>query len=333
MHDTLVSRHANEAVRELYAYLRTLYGHGILSGQQMYGPEGYEAQTVYQETGKLAALRGYDFLCLEEGLGDDHQVTDAIRWHKQGGIVTFCWHWMVPTDPQADENGSAFTGAAFYSDRTEFQSQTSFDVTRALQEGTKENRIILRHIRNIAAQIKRLEQAGVPILWRPLHEASGQWFWWGAKGAHPYKKLWDLLFHQLEDVYQCGNLIWVWNGQSPEWMVDKNTVDIGGEDIYPGEHIYSSHKERFDLCARCVGPDRMIALSENGCLCDPDALLADGVPWLWWCVWWGDFVFRREADGRLVYQETYTDVSMLRHVYHHPYVKNLDDLPHWSWLD
>lgn len=69
---------------------------------------------------------------------------------------------MVPTDPQADENGSAFTGAAFYSDRTEFQSQTSFDVTRALQEGTKENRIILRHIRNIAAQIKRLEQAGVP---------------------------------------------------------------------------------------------------------------------------------------------------------------------------
>ena len=240
---------------------------------------------------------------------------------------------MVPTDPKADENGSAFTGAAFYSDRTEFQSQTSFDVTRALQEGTKENRIILRHIRNIAAQIKRLEQAGVPILWRPLHEASGQWFWWGAKGAHPYKKLWDLLFHQLEDVYQCGNLIWVWNGQSPEWMVDKNTVDIGGEDIYPGERIYSSHKDRFDLCARCVGPDRMIALSENGCLCDPDALLADGVPWLWWCVWWGDFVFKREADGRLVYQETYTDVSMLRHVYHHPYVKNLDDLPHWSWLD
>ena len=207
MHETLVSRHANEAVRELYAYLRTLYGHGILSGQQMYGPEGYEAKTVYQETGKLAALRGYDFLGLEEGRGDDHQVTDAIRWHKQGGIVTFCWHWMVPTDPQADENGSAFTGAAFYSDRTEFQSQTSFDVTRALQEGTKENRIILRHIRNIAAQIKRLEQAGVPILWRPLHEASGQWFWWGAKGAHPYKKLWDLLFHQLEDVYQCGNLI------------------------------------------------------------------------------------------------------------------------------
>lgn len=101
---------------------------------------------------------------------------------------------MVPTDPQADENGSAFTGAAFYSDRTEFQSQTSFDVTRALQEGTKENRIILRHIRNIAAQIKRLEQAGVPILWRPLHEASGQWFWWGAKGAHPYKKLWISCF-------------------------------------------------------------------------------------------------------------------------------------------
>lgn len=55
MHDTLVSRHANEAVRELYAYLRTLYGHGILSGQQMYGPEGYEAKPSIRKPAKLAA--------------------------------------------------------------------------------------------------------------------------------------------------------------------------------------------------------------------------------------------------------------------------------------
>ena len=45
--------------------------------------------------------------------GHTHRVAEAIRWHKQGGIVTFCWRWMVRTDRQADENGSAFTGAAF----------------------------------------------------------------------------------------------------------------------------------------------------------------------------------------------------------------------------
>lgn len=81
-------------------------------------------------------------------------------------------------------------------------------------------------IAEIAKQLNRLRDAGVPVLWRPLHEASGGWFWWGAKGPEAYKKLWYYLYDQLTNVYGCNNLIWVWNGQNPDWYPGDNAQSI-----------------------------------------------------------------------------------------------------------
>ena len=39
----------------------------------------------------------------------------------------------------------------------------------------------------IALQLKKVASNNIPVLWRPLHEAAGGWFWWGAKGAEPFK--------------------------------------------------------------------------------------------------------------------------------------------------
>lgn len=53
-------------------------------------------------------------------------------------------------------------------------------------------------------QLKRLRDAKVPVLWRPLHEAAGNqwntpWFWWGSKGATVYKQLWNIMFDRLNN--------------------------------------------------------------------------------------------------------------------------------------
>lgn len=287
MYGELVSKNANEKTKALYAFLKENYGKHILSGQQMFGPEENEEIGIYSATGKCPAVKGYDFLHLEENPYIDeplseHGVDNAIHWHRDcGGIVTFCWHWFVPVDVDDPSKGRAF-----------YTEQTPFDVTKAVTEGTKEHAVILRHIDVIAGYLKRLQDAGVPVLWRPLHEASGGWFWWGAKGPEAYKKLWNILFDRLENVHKLENLIWVWNGQHKDWIVDADKFDIGGEDIYPEKPDYSSQLDRYNLCNSYVGGQKMLTLSENAYLCDPDALIADGVKWLWWCVWWGGFAYK-----------------------------------------
>jgi len=38
---------------------------------------------------------------------------------------------------------------------------------------------VLRDLDAVAAELKLLQDVRVPVLWRPLHEANGRWFWWG----------------------------------------------------------------------------------------------------------------------------------------------------------
>ena len=65
--------------------------------------------------------------------------------------------------------------------------------------------LLIRDIDAIAEQLKRLQDAGVPVLWRPLHEASGGWFWWGNAGAEAYKELYVLLYDRLTNHHDRGN--------------------------------------------------------------------------------------------------------------------------------
>ena len=72
------------------------------------------------------------------------------------------------------------------------------------------------------------------LLWRPLHEASGKWFWWGAKGAAPCKALWNLMYDRMVNHHGLTNLIWVWNsdGADYEWYPGDDKVDILARDFY-----------------------------------------------------------------------------------------------------
>jgi len=94
-------------------------------------------------------------------------------------------------------------------------------------------------------QLKRLQDAGVPILFRPLHEAEGAWFWWGAKGPEATKELWLLLHDRLTNHHKLNNLIWVWNSLLPAWYVGDDTVDILSADVYAqGNGVSSSPRPR-----------------------------------------------------------------------------------------
>jgi mannan endo-1,4-beta-mannosidase len=67
----------------------------------------------------------------------------------------------------------------------------------------------MKDIDTIAVQLKKLQSKGIPVLFRPLHEAEGGWFWWGAQGPEPCKKLWRILYQRLTHHHRINNLIWM----------------------------------------------------------------------------------------------------------------------------
>ena len=70
---------------------------------------------------------------------------------------------------------------------------------------------MIQDIDAVSEQLKKLADADVPVLWRPLMEAGGDWFWWGASGADAYRWLWELMYTRMTEYHQLNNLLWIWN--------------------------------------------------------------------------------------------------------------------------
>ena len=334
--DKLVSKQPSENTVRLFEFLKSIYGKKHLSGQQYLWSDELEDMVYYPLTGKLPAVRGYDFMGVSSCKKKDNQVDRAIEWATRcGGIVTMCWHWYAPNDMDDYSKGSAF-----YYKTTEYDQKTSFDITKAVTEGTKEYDFIIKEIDMVSAELARMAKLDIPVLWRPLHEANGDWFWWGNHDeAHreAYKKLWYIIFDRMENYHKLTNLIWVWNGQDKCMEVNPNTYDIYGDDIYsikPYDH--SSQKERFTYACE-YNHGKLITLSECGYIPHPDEMKKDGVKWLWWLPWWGEFVYAREGykpvmdkDGYPAINEKYMTADFIKEVFSHENVISLQDLPWWS---
>jgi len=126
----------------------------------------------------------------------------------------------------------------------------------------------------------------VPVLWRPLHEAEGGWFWWGANGPQPFKTLWRLLYHRLTDGHHLHNLIWVFAGERLDWYPGDDVVDIIGVDAYP--------KDRGDLLVprwkqlqNHFRGKKLIALTEFGGVPEIPRMQVAGVWWSYFASWSG----------------------------------------------
>ena len=225
------------AARRVYEYLQSLSGK-CLTGQmesQWCRSTEHEISYLTDVTGRQPAIRGLDFMD-NDYLGVTQRTKD---WWARGGIPTICWH----------------TGADFFSGYPECR-ESELDWASAFVDGTEANRRLLDGLDHAVPYLKRLQSDGVPVLWRPFHEMDGGWFWWGASGADAYLQLYKLMYDRLTNVHGLNNLIWVWNGQDAAWYPGDEYVDIIGEDIYPGEHVYTSQYMRVPRFEALVAPTR-----------------------------------------------------------------------------
>ena len=317
----LINPNAGEEAKRLMSFLVDMYGEKILSGQYCDdGAFGKEMQVIQNVTGKQPAILGMDLMdytLVNQSHGSSmNLVTKAKTYWEKGGIITLCWHWNTPEEYAIKE-----WWGTFYTDSTRFnlakamngQDQAGYDA-------------LMKDIDAIAKPLLEMQDAGIPILFRPLHEASGGWFWWGASGPEAYKELWILLYDKLTNEYGLNNLIWVWNGQAADWYPGDEYVDIMGEDIYPGEKVYTSQIAKYLEVAGYSTERKMVYLTENGCIFDPDLALRDGAMWGMWATWSGEFI-RKTNSMTAKLSEQYTEEYMLKKAYDHEAVITLDEIP------
>ena len=330
---------ARENKERLLEYLREEQGKHILSGQMdtAWNDNIDPVQRVYNDTGKYPAIKGFDFLHIRQpswGGGGSKQTDAAIRWWRnspirgKNGIVAFCWHWKMPLSGTAR------------SDHDDFKP----GFTIPFKDGELDKQdprfaLIREDLDLVAAELKKLKDAGVPVLWRPLHEASNSsgypgWFWWGAD-RDSYLALWAYMYDYYTNEKNLDNLIWIWNGQNGDWYPDPDTVDIASYDAYDNDRDKSGYKPNYNntwhnlyVLTRTWAPGKLIALSENGAIPDPDFLIANNTNWSFFMTWDDHGAFEGRTDKSNHWTgEWHNTNAHKQKVYRHPYVITLDKLP------
>jgi mannan endo-1,4-beta-mannosidase len=314
-----------KSTTELLDFLKANYGKTIISGQYASDNSNKELDFIYQMTGKYPVIR---FSALDTSYSDeynDYEEIEAIaQWYRNGGIVGLIWQWKAPSSI-----------SSVYAEETDFRlskAVTDIDISTMTKEEIRglfgEGKIseecygIILDIDNMATQLLSLKNIGVPVLWRPLHEASGDWYWWGADGAADYKWLWELMYKRMTDYFKLDNLIWIWNGQSADYLVDESMYDIASVDIYlPEGSEFSSRYEQFFSIQKMVGQNKIIALSECSSIPNADDSFRDKSVWSLFGLWFGSYLMN--SDGN--FSEKYTTKDIFIRSYNSEGVLTLDE--------
>ncbi len=284
---------ATQTARSLLARVTASYGsltlsgqHGITDTSHIFGVSGEQPAIIEGD------LMNYSPSRIEYGQNPGSYTETILARHSAGHLVQMAWHWNAPTDLINNVDKEWWRGFYTYA--------TTFDVAAALADPSSENyALILRDMDAIAVQLKKAADADIPILWRPLHESEGGWFWWGAKGPGPFKELWRLLYHRLTIHHGLHNLIWVLTSEDPDWYPGHDVVDVVGVDAYPDNHSDALSSRWVPLLERFDGV-KPLALTEFGGVPDIERMHRVGVTWAWFCSWSGSLGPSSESDEKLM---------------------------------
>ncbi|MEM9775858.1 MAG: glycosyl hydrolase, partial [Chloroflexota bacterium] len=267
-----------------------------LSGQHV--GHGYETEAKYDElVGGLVQQSGRTVGLVEADYHDWNYVRDAEAFNQplidhwnRGGLVGI--NWSAP---------NPWTGGDVW-------DQSQADLNELLDPSTAAHAEWISQLDYVAGGLQHLQDNGVVVLFRPLHEMNGDWFWWGAN-IHPddnvpYIKLWRQMHQYFTQTKGLDNLLWVYAastyaGESWKQPVDyfypgDDVVDIVGLDVYDDGLNASGYEQMLKL-------GKPFALAEIGPLNQRDgsfdnlymleqiqARYPEAVYWLMWHGWMED---------------------------------------------
>ena len=263
--------------------LQRLQRKGIMFGHQddpFYGLGwSYEdgRSDVRDLVGDYPAVMGFELGGIEVGeeknldnVPFDLMRREIIAQHRRGGIVTISWH---PRNPHT--GGTAWVNA---------QERGQNTVAAVLPGGQSHEvfQIWLERLTTFLASLCDEQGQPVPFIFRPWHENSGGWFWWGRGlcSAQEYKALWNMTQDYVTRTLPY-NILWSWSpnyGFEPDVLdtyPGHDRVDIIGLDAYQqrnGEQAFIAtlNKDLTTLSALAAEKGKLIALTECGYQNIPD---------------------------------------------------------------
>ena len=304
--DNLSDSQASPNAKKLMNYLKKNYGKKIISGQYTSLENQTELNDIYYLTGKYPAIRFGDMqgYTANSQIDNGDIISACEAWAERGGIVGLIWNWDAPSGESsvyAEETSFSLADAVPTGHASENETSINYQIDVALLTDAEisaklENNsisescaLLLRDIDSIANALKPLAEKDIPVLWRPLHEAGGYWFWWGADGSQAYRWLWDILYRRMTEYHNLHNLIWIWNGQNESYLV--NNYDIASLDIYLNpEQDFNSQYENFLALYRHTKGKKLLALSECSTVPDINFMFRDNTIWSFCGLWYGEYL-------------------------------------------
>jgi mannan endo-1,4-beta-mannosidase len=279
---TLVDPQATFAARMLMRDLVADYGETTRAGQHDNSEVAYIQNTAGRKPLIVAGdLIEYSPSRIQHGSNPGNYTDNYIALENAGHVFSLMWHWNAPTNLIDTPGYEWWRG--FYTYATTFDLQAALANTNSAQYA-----LLLRDIDAIAVQLKKVSSNNIPVLWRPLHECEGGWFWWGAKGSEPFKELWRLLYGRLTGYHDLHNLIWVLTSENPAWYPGDDVVDVIGVDAYPTDTGDALSGKWQSLLTRFNGR-KLLALTEFGGVPDIEKMQRFGVWWSWFAPWAGSY--------------------------------------------
>ena len=281
-------RQRSPEAEQLLELLKHIEGEKTLSGTTANVNWNFnEAKWVQQHTGKWPALNCMDYIhhpfSSKGGWIDYTNITEVNSWHRQGGVILIMWHWNVPANTSGQYSFYYGTDA----------DKTTFDVRKIFEPTSDEYKLMIKDIDQIAGYLKLLKARKIPVLWRPLHEAGGMWFWWG-RDAEACNELWRVMYERLVNHHGLDNLIWVWTQAAAwnqpysdgyRWYPGDDYVDIVSIDVYNN----SSPSDIYTSCYKFLqkySPTKLVALTECGNVPKISALWKARAKWLFFSPWY-----------------------------------------------
>lgn len=202
----------------LFGHQNTLAYGTSWQDQDDTGPDRSDVKDV---VGDFPAVYGWDLMDAVDsqhlrggrGIGADRLRSYVVRAHARGGINTFSWHMDNPAT-----GGDAW-------------DQTPA-VHRILPGGDRHAAYLaqLDAAADFFLSLKDRNGRPIPVWFRPFHEQTGDWFWWGKGHAAPedFKALWRFTVEHLRDRRGVHNLLYAY---STDVFDDAN----GYFEFYPGD--------------------------------------------------------------------------------------------------
>ncbi|PRY53966.1 mannan endo-1,4-beta-mannosidase [Arcticibacter pallidicorallinus] len=288
----LADNKASAETQKLFGNLFRLKDEKILFGHQDALAYGYgwkyedNRSDIKDITGEHPALYGWDIGGIEHGSQVNidsvpfSKMKDFIRAaYDRGGVNTISWHLDNPVNGKS--SWDTIPGS----------------VEKILPGGEKHSvyNMWLDRVSEFMKDLKGSDGKLVPVLFRPFHELTGTWFWWGKRqcSSEDFKKLWIYTFDYLRSKKGVHNLIYVYNTAdfaSPEEFLERypgnKYADVLSFDAYQfgsrenGSAFRKNTEAKMTIIAGLAKTKgKLIALAETGYEAIPDP------------VWWTEVLY------------------------------------------